>query len=169
MKLGGIFRKIKGVFNLSAGVQGSATGRSLGDAEAKLHNAIARHTGYSQPHGDWNIDRALPTYQAIATEGLIQYIDGKTRHYGNISRKKLLDIAEEAVPIIQAYSAGGDMAQMANQYHMNTQGYQMSSIWGDYNASRTKAYLTVKGIRILGNMSGLVPWLNKRLPKGVNL
>jgi len=174
-KLGAAFRKIKAVFNLTAGVQGAATmpGRSV---EEKMNFALARHTGvFPDPAmTPFDINRAIPTWEGIGTEMFIQYVDGRTRHFGNISRHKLLDIAEELMPIIIAHTDGGNAVDygtgFARSYHKQTQGYDMSAgTYGDWDLSRVNPYAAVKIARIVGNALGFIPWVNKRLPKGINL
>jgi len=174
-KLGAAFRKIKAIFNLTAGVQGSATLPGV-SVEGKMLNALARHTGvYAHPsYTAFDVNRAIPTWEAIGTEMFIQYVDGRTRHFGNISRHKLLDIAEELMPIVIAHTDGGLATDygtgFARSYHKQTQGYDMSAgQYGDWDLSRVNPYAAVKIARIVGNALGFIPWVNKRLPKGINL
>lgn len=174
-KLGAIFKKIKAAFNLTAAAQGSATYPSgTWNLEDKLENAIARHTGYLSGTDEINIDYALETYKGIATEIGVQYFDSKTRHFGNISKGKLLDVAEELIPIVMAHEdakqTGKYMTNFARSYHKLTQGYDMhGGLWGDWDLDRAKGYLTVKIVRAIGNKTGAVSFINKHLPKGLNL
>lgn len=171
-KLGGIFKKFKAAFNLTAAAQGSAT--MPGTLEQKLENAIARHTGYLSGTDEIDINYALETYKGIATEIGVQYFDAKTRHFGNISKGKLLDVAEELIPIVMAHEDAKQtdtyMTNFARKYHKLTQGYDMhDGLWGSWDIDRAKGYLTVKLIRAIGNKTGAVSYINRHLPKGLNL
>jgi hypothetical protein len=167
--MGAIVAGIKAALNYGAAPIGSSQELSLGTWEAKAKNAVARYTGYSADHGDWDVDRATPTWQGLATTAIMQYADAKTRHYGNISRKKLLDIAEEAIPILQTYEAGGDLGNMAINYNAFTTGYGGKGTWGTYSFDHVKPYATVKAVRIVADFFGARTWINRRLPKGLNL
>lgn len=176
-KLGGLFKRIKSAFNLTAAAQGAAVYPGM-DFEDKLELALARHTGIYEPGGvgglDFNVDRCLETYKGIATEIVVQYFDSKTRHFGNISKGKLLDIAEELLPIAQAHEdakrAPDYLTQAARNYHKYTQGYDMQDYpWGSWNFERMKPYATIKIVRAVGNKTGFIPFINKHLPKGLNL
>ena len=167
MRIGKALQALKAVFNYGAAAIGSATGP--GDAEYKMKNAVGRYTGYDTDSGTWDVNRALPTWQGIAATALMQYADAKTRHYGNISKLKLLDIAEEALPIFQTYTAGGDMGAMANGYNRRTTGYSGVGAWGGWDFEFLKPYATVKAVRIGLDFLGARKFINKRLPKGINL
>lgn len=167
-KLGKIFASIKGAVNYGASAIGAS--QIQGTAGQKMENAVTRYSGYNPADGTFNIDRALPTWQGVATTALLQYADAKTRHYGNISRKKLLDIAEEAVPMFQAYVDGGDAALMTNSYNAATTGNNaMAAQYGRYELDYVKPYATMKAVRIGLDFLGVRKFINKRLPKGLNL
>lgn len=142
-----------------------------------MERALARYTGVVLPDlggVSFNVDYAAETWKSIGTEAVVQWFDSKTRHFGNISRMKLLDIAEEAIPMVMANEdaalSGDYLTQFARSYHKYTQGYDMhSGFWGDWDFDRMKPYATVKAIRAIGNKFGIIPWINKHLPKGVNL
>ena len=182
MKLGATFRKLKAAFNFTAGIQGAATLPGA-DSERKMRDALSRHTGvmtHADGRMEFNIDAAVPTWQALGTEGLIEYFDGKTRHFGNITRHKLLDIAEELLPIWMAHTDGSAspdyMTGAMRSYHKQTQGYDMHGMnaatgmgGGDWDLSRVNTYAAVKIVRAIGNASGFTKWINRRLPKGLNL
>jgi hypothetical protein len=177
-KLGAIFKKFKAAFNISAPAQGSATSPSLMGADMKMRNALARYTGVQIPDLGgktyWNIDYCLESWKGIVTEVGVQYFDSKTRHFGNLSRTKLLDVAEELLPMVMAHEDAKDsptyLTDFARQYHKYTQGYDMhDGRWGGWNFDYMKPYATIKAVRAIGNKTGLIPKINKHLPKGVNL
>lgn len=174
-KMGALFKKLKAIFNLSSGAQGAYV--NSGSLDGALRNALARYTGvmlYDTGLTKFDTDFAKDNWAGMASEIGVQWIDSKTRHFGNMSRGKLLDIVEEAVPIIMAHEdakgAPDYMTQAARNYHKYTQGYDMlDGSFGTWNFDRMKPYATVKGVRIVANKLGIIPWINKRLPKGINL
>lgn len=170
-KIGAVFRGLKAAFNYTAAAQGAYT--ETGSIEGALRNAVARYTGamvYDTGQVDFDPKTyAFPNWQGMAVETGIQYLDAKTRHYANVSRKKLLDIAEEAIPIAYAYGQGGDMATMADNYHQVTTGYSMRGAFGNFDIGRTKPYVLTKLLRVGLDYLGARKFINKRLPKGLNL
>jgi len=94
-----------------------------------------------------------------------------------MSRKKLLDWTEELIPIFLAHTDGSGSTdygtQAARSYHKYTQGYDMMAGgnrgYGDWDLSRMTPYIVPKLVRFVGNATGIVGAINKRLPKGINL
>jgi hypothetical protein len=175
MKLGGALQKLKAILNYGAPAIGAATYPTLGTTSAKFENAVARYTGYnaSMPGTEaqplWSTDYCGDAWQGIGTAALFQYVDAKTRHYGNISRKKLLDIVEEAIPVFLAYDRGGSTTAMVTHYNQSTTGYNSASLYGDYQFEHVKPYATAKAVRIGLDIFGVRKWINRRLPKGINI
>jgi len=170
-KIGKMLQKAKLIQDVAAAAEGSHVILEGQDFKVKAKHALRRYTGYNVDTGGINIDEAMPNYQGIATSLIENYIDSKTGHAAGLSRYAIADLIEEGIPILRAHlDASGTFHSTTNHFLFWTKyrtGYDSMS--NTHDLGRAREYLLAKGARIVLRKSGVASWINRKLPKGLNI